>query len=252
MKITILCENTASEKLWDCSAAEWGFSAFIEKNGTKIIFDFGGSDVFLKNATALKINLQNVNFLALSHHHFDHVGGLRFWKFKTRQKFVAHPEILKKIPRETAEKLEKDFEFLPAKTPFEFAPDCFFLGEIPRITNFEKGIYENDEMRDDSALAFKTARGAVVVAGCSHAGICNICEFAKKVTGQKLRAVVGGFHLFENDAAAVDGTIKYFANEKVEILAPMHCVEFSVLAKMHQKFSFKKYCAGDEILISEK
>ena len=251
MKITILCENTVSEKLWDCGLAEWGFSAFVEKGNAKILFDFGGSDVFLKNAAALGIDLQKVDFAVASHHHRDHVGGLRFWKFKTRKKFVAHPEILQKLPRETAAKIKKKFEFLPAKMPLEFAPDCFFLGEVPRVTDFEIGKYENDEMRDDSALAFKTARGAVVISGCSHAGICNICEFAKKVTGQKLRAVVGGFHLFENDATAVDGTIKYFANEKVEILAPMHCVEFSVLAKMHQKFGFKKYCAGDEILISE-
>ena len=102
-------------------------------------------------------------------------------------------------------------------------------------------------MEDDTALAFRTPKGAVVVSGCSHAGICNICEHAKKVTGQALHAVLGGFHLLAAESPPVDETIGYFQAEAPEVLLPMHCVDFPTLAKFHQVFGSPKYGAGDVV-----
>ena len=251
MKVTLLCENMVSEKIWNYGLAEWGFSALIEKDNIKILFDFGTSDVFVKNAKVLEIDLEKVNFLALSHHHNDHIGGIHYHPFKIKKKLITHPNVLNKLPEKDAIKLKQDFEIITSKAPLEFTPDCFYLGQIPRVTNFENGSYEDDDMHDDSALVFKTSEGAVVVTGCSHAGICNICEYAKEVTGQKLHAVIGGFHLFEDNLKAFEGTMKYFDKEKVKKLLPMHCVEFSLLAKMQQKFGFRKYSSGDTIMIFE-
>lgn len=238
-----------SEKVWDCGLAEWGFSAFIEKDNIKILFDFGTSDVYVKNAEVLGIDLEKVDFLVLSHHHTDHIGGIHYHPFKTRKKLITHPDVLNKLPKKDAVKLEQDFELITSDKPLEFVPNCFYLGQIPRITDFENGNYEQDDMHDDSALAFKTEKGAIIVTGCSHAGIYNICEYTKKVTGQKLYAVIGGFHLFEYELNAFEETMKYFEKENVEMLLPMHCVEFSLLAKMQQKFGFKKYSSGDTITI---
>jgi len=250
MKITLLCENMVSEKVWDCGLAEWGFSAFIEKDNTKILFDFGNSDVYVKNAKALGIDLEQADFLALSHHHNDHIGGIHYHPFRSKKKLIVHTDVPSKLSKKDAEKL-KDFEVITSSDTLEFTKDCFYLGQIPRITDFENGNYEDDDMHDDSALAFRTNKGVVIVTGCSHAGVCNICEYAKKVTEQKLYAVIGGFHLFEDNPKAFKGTMKYFENENIEMLLPMHCVEFSLLAKMQQKFGFKKYSAGDTIDINE-
>ena len=238
-----------SEKLYGCGLAEWGFSAFIEKDDTKILFDLGRSDVYVKNAKALKIDLEQIDFLAISHHHDDHIGGIHYHPFKTRKKLITHPDTLGKLAKKDAIKLQQDFEIIASRESLEFAPNCFYLGQIPRVTDFENGDYEDDDMHDDSALVFKTSKGAVIVTGCSHAGICNTCEYAKQITGQNLHAVIGGFHLFEDNLKAFDGAIRYFEKEKVEKLLPMHCVEFSLLAKMQQKFGFKKYSAGDTINI---
>jgi len=251
MKITLLCENMISAEVWDCGLAEWGFSALIEKDNTKILFDFGRSDVYLKNAKCLHIDLESTDFLALSHHHSDHFGGLHHHQFTSKKKLITHPDVPLKLSKQDSEMLSRDFELITSKEPFEFVPDCFYLGQIPRTTDFENGNYEDDDMHDDSALVFKTSKGAVVVTGCSHAGVCNICEYAKEITGQKLHAVIGGFHLFEDNLKAFEGTMNYFENEKIEKLLPMHCVEFSLLAKMQQKFGFKKYSAGDVINIEE-
>ena len=128
-------------------------------------------------------------------------------------------------------------------------PGAFFLGEIPRVTSFERGTSFDDPMEDDSGLAFRTDRGAVVLAGCSHAGICNIAAHAKAVTGQPLHAVIGGFHMMRAEDPPVDETIDWFASEKVERLLPMHCVEFEYLAKFHAAFGMPKLGAGDLIEI---
>lgn len=239
-----------SEKVWDCVFAEWGFSAFIEKDDLKILFDLGATDIYVKNAKVLGIDLEQTDFLAISHHHSDHIGGIRYHPFKTKKKLITHPDVSVKLPEKDGTKLKQDFELITSKEPLEFAPDCFYLGQIPRKIEFEDGDYEDDDMHDDSALAFKTPQGAVVITGCSHAGICNICEHAKEITGQKLYAVIGGFHLFEDNLKAFEGTMKYFEKEKVKKLLPMHCVEFSLLAKMQQIFGFKKYSAGDVITIN--
>ena len=53
MKATIIYDNTAFRK---DLRADWGFSALIETNGKKILFDTGGSgSILLSNMTKLEI-----------------------------------------------------------------------------------------------------------------------------------------------------------------------------------------------------
>lgn len=255
MKITLLCENEVCSMHW---LAEWGFSAFIEYEGRKILFDTGLTDVYRHNAELAGIDLETVDFLALSHFHGDHTGGLRHHGFESRKKILMHPRVLDKLQnpasksfkaqyREIHSILQRDFELIPAKTALEFAPGAFFLGEIPRHTDFEPGAFEGDAMEDDTALAFRTDKGVVVVAGCSHAGICNICEYAKQVTGQPLYAVIGGFHLMAEDKPPIKETIAYFKEQAPEVLLPMHCVDFAAKVAFHNAFGAQKYAAGDVI-----
>jgi len=247
MKITLLCENTTGEEGLEACLAEWGFSAFIQINGINVLFDTGATDVYWRNAKNLKINLEDTHFVVLSHFHWDHTGGLRYHNFKTKKKMVIHPQIMDKLPADESKAIKKGFEIISSVKPLEFSKDIYYLGQIPRENNFEEGGFKNDKMLDDSAIAIKTPKGVVVITGCSHSGICNICEYAKKITGQKLYAVIGGFHLFENDQKAIEGTIKYFKAEKPKHLYPMHCVDFPTLSKFHSNFKIAKKSSGDVI-----
>lgn len=249
MKITILCENTVGERGAEMCQAEWGFSVFLETKNTNILFDTGHTGIFWENAKKLEVDIENTDFICLSHHHWDHAGGLNFHHFKNRKKLICHPDVVEKIPQNEAKKWALDFEILPQKEPFEFSKDIFFLGEIPRKNDFEKGNYEGNPMKDDSALVVKTKKGAVVISGCSHAGVCNISQYAKEITGQNLYAVIGGFHLFEQNSETVDKTVAFFTQENVQHLFPMHCVDFSVLAKLHAICGAQKYATGDTILL---
>src|SRR5690348_12162761 len=51
---------------------EWGFSALVEADGRRILFDTGARpETVLKNARELKIDLSGVTDVILSHHHAD-------------------------------------------------------------------------------------------------------------------------------------------------------------------------------------
>ncbi|MEM7188977.1 MAG: MBL fold metallo-hydrolase [Pseudomonadota bacterium] len=256
MRITLLCENTASAMPWK---AEWGFSAWIEYGETRVLFDTGFSDVWRFNADHAGIDLQTADWLALSHIHRDHTRGLLSHGFTGQKQMLLHPRVLQPAPEiegdDTAEAdylaiqdtISREFNVTETHIPKQVTPGAWFLGEIPRVTDFEKGAFFDDPMPDDTALAFETTEGVVVIAGCAHAGICNICEAAKAVTGQNLRAVIGGFHLLHDEVPPVDETIEWFRKEAPELLLPMHCIEFDILARFHAELGTAKLGAGDVI-----
>jgi len=52
-------------------------SVWIETDNKKILFDVGYSDVFIRNAKALGIDLTKADYLVLTHGHLDHTWGDR-------------------------------------------------------------------------------------------------------------------------------------------------------------------------------
>jgi 7,8-dihydropterin-6-yl-methyl-4-(beta-D-ribofuranosyl)aminobenzene 5'-phosphate synthase len=249
MKITILTENCIGSQNAGKCQAEWGFSAHIQHESGNILFDTGHTDLYWQNAEMLDIDLNHIDYLLLSHYHWDHCGGIKFNNFKHAIPAIFHPEISKRIPASLNSVLETDFLVSPSKKPVEFLKDIFFLGEIPKKTDFESGFHKGVEMTDDSAIAIKMEKGVFVVTGCSHSGVCNICEYACKVTGERLYGVLGGLHLFEHNPKQVKGTIEYFRKKNIKHLYPMHCVDFPTLAKFYNEFSIDKYSAGDSVII---
>ena len=251
LKLTVLVDNhTYIDQYY---LGEPAVSYYLQDGDFTALFDAGYSDVYLRNAAAMGLALPKVDAVVLSHGHNDHTGGLKYFPAGTAQpKLVGHPDILEPkrmgaldigCPVAAAELAQK---FTPAfsREPVALTQDLWFLGEIPRITTFENQqpvgehlvarTWQPDFVRDDSALAYKSDAGLVVITGCSHAGICNICEYAKKVTGvEKLRAIIGGFHLAENATAEqLAGTIAYFKRQPNLELYPCHCTCFAARAKM--------------------
>src|ERR1700679_338091 len=72
LKITVLSTMLADNR----ELGEWGFSALVEADGHRILYDTGAhTDLVLRNAEALKVDLTTVPEVILSHYHWDHVGG---------------------------------------------------------------------------------------------------------------------------------------------------------------------------------
>ncbi|MFA6214394.1 MAG: MBL fold metallo-hydrolase [Candidatus Micrarchaeia archaeon] len=255
MRITVLND----EKPGRCPA-EHGLSFLIDC-GKKILFDVGPSEIFVRNASELGIDLNEVETIVLSHGHWDHTNGLKYINGK---KLVAHPDCFAKRFRKKDKKYNgvpitrseagKQFTLVLSKKPHKLSDDVIFLGEIPRLNDFEAKKTEfyledgtDDFILGDSALAIKTGNGLVVVAGCSHAGICNIIEHAKRVSGErKIYAVIGGFHLLQYDEAAKK-TIEYFKKERIARIFPSHCVSEAVIDEMSKEFKISRMHSGDVI-----
>lgn len=255
MKIVVLTENVAGKRF----LAEHGLSYLVEIDGEKILFDTGHSNVFLKNAALLGIDICNdIENVVLSHGHWDHGDGLQFLKNKT---LITHPASFKKRFRKidhspvglsfTKEKILKKFRLTETINHWQITGNLWFLGEIPRLNEFESKttpfIFENGEddfVPDDSALAAIVNQELIVITGCSHAGICNICEYAKRVTGiSRIKAVIGGFHLKYQNQQTFE-TVEYFKKNAVEKLYPSHCTELPVLAKFHDAFGIEQVKTG--------
>jgi len=254
MKLSVLTENTASAHF----RAEFGLSYYIELDGKKILFDTGPTDVFLSNAKKLDIDLNKTDLVVLSHGHWDHGNGLKYLNDK---KLLCHPEAFKKryhkldysyIGLELSyEEIKQKFNLTVSSKPRHITENIWFLGEIPRQNDFESlttsFIDDNNEadfVPDDSALAIIEKDGLIVITGCSHAGICNIIEYAKETTGVKnVKTVMGGFHLKANDAQTRK-TISYFKEQKVENILPSHCTRLPALAAFYDEFKIRQVQAG--------
>jgi 7,8-dihydropterin-6-yl-methyl-4-(beta-D-ribofuranosyl)aminobenzene 5'-phosphate synthase len=58
---------------------EHGLSILLQTERHKILLDTGASDVFIRNAELLGVDLSNVDYVFISHGHSDHAGGLRYF-----------------------------------------------------------------------------------------------------------------------------------------------------------------------------
>ncbi|MBQ7094587.1 MAG: MBL fold metallo-hydrolase, partial [Clostridia bacterium] len=137
--------------------------------------------------------------------------------------------------------------------------NIWYLGEIERVTDFENkkpvgyelinGEKRPDFLLDDTALAYKGKEGIFVITGCSHSGICNIIEQAKRVCDDdRVVGVIGGFHLFDDDEQ-LRKTIEYFEKNNIKLNYPCHCVSLVAKAKMMEKFNVIEVGVGLEIEI---
>ena len=234
-KITIL-HNELDEFIEEDS----GFSVLIETGKKKLLFDVSYSDDIIKNVEKGNIDLNNIDYLVLSHGHIDHTEGLRFIDFSQVKNLLAHPDCFQKkyfsgmghigVPL-FLNYLQQKTKVILMKEPYWIEKDkIVFLGQIPRKTDFEAqepiGYLENKEgdfVLDDSAIAIRTDKGLIVISGCSHAGICNIIEYAREICNEdRIYAVLGGFHLFNKEAT--DKTIEFIKNQGIEKIYPAHCL----------------------------
>lgn len=260
VEITVLNDNRPGRKL----LAEHGLSYHIMADGKRILLDTGSSDVYLKNAAKLGLDLKKVDVIVLSHGHWDHGDGLQFMKGKT---LITHPESFKKRYHKKQDKsyvglcmtknqMQEKYTLQLSREPVYITPNVIFLGQIPHNNNFEAQTTafedehgKDDFITDDSAIAIKTENGLVVISGCAHAGICNTIDYAKQVSGmQKVWAVMGGFHLKKSDDLTLN-TIHYIKQLNIQHVIPTHCTELPALACFYDAFKSRQVSTGDCIIL---
>lgn len=253
LTLTVLVDNT-SVTVPDLSG-EAGLSFLIETAGTKILFDTGLSGLFLANAEKMGLGLRDLDYLVLSHGHIDHTGGLAALAQHLAgiapdagphrvPRLIAHPRCFWQKEKEgrkngsavSEEEICRQFPATLSEKPVWITDDLVFLGGIPRRFPFEvgdggnrtihcpDGTWKPDLLSDDTALAFRSADGLVVITGCSHAGICNITEYAREVCGdRRVSGIIGGLHLLSPSPKLLAKTGKYLNRIHLNSLHACHC-----------------------------
>ncbi len=170
VKIVVLNDTRNSHK--DKFENDDGFSVYIEVENNKILFDVGPSENFSKNAEKLGIDFNQVDTIVLSHGHYDHGDGLKY--FNKKVEFIAHPNcILKRWWKDdhshysglqlTKEEIENKYNVHFAKGPYKINKNIYYLGEIKRKypVHFTKWVLENgknDDILDDSGMVINTKK----------------------------------------------------------------------------------------------
>lgn len=259
MRVSILVDNTPGPN----TLAEHGLSYLIDYGDKKTLFDTGQTDLFLRNAEIMNLDTKDVHQIVLSHGHFDHGNGLNHINGGN---LICHPGCFAKRYRKSGgsyiglkndeDSIRDKFNLVTTAQPHQIFNGAYFLGEIPRITDFESKttsfIFEDgtpDYVMDDSALAFRVKDGVFVITGCGHAGIVNTLEYAKKVTGQpSIVGIMGGFHLKENNLQT-QKTIEYLKDNNIELVYPSHCTAIPALEEFRRSFNVPQIKTGDILTI---
>lgn len=254
--------TTLSTMLADRGLGEWGYAALVEVDGRRILFDTGAhADVVLRNAADLGIDLSTVEDVVISHNHSDHTGGLIALR---RAMMAKNPATLSRVhvaagifePRLAADgrdqnglsPLQADVaalggHFVVHDGPMEIAPGVWFTGPVPRPhaeANWNPGVklrraggLVEDNVPEDAALVFATDDGVVILTGCGHAGIMNLADDARAITGDaRLLAVSGGLHLFAQPEAVLAETARRLAG--LRYLLAAHCTGIEATLRLRQ------------------
>ena len=265
MKWTILSDNRSSDSRL---STEHGLSILLETERHKILLDTGASDVFIKNAEQLGIDLSDVDYVFISHGHSDHAGGLRYFLEYNRQaqvivspdamsgKFFSKRGDLHSITTEWPE-IDDDRLILIDQT-CEIAEGLHAIAHIPQIHPMPKGnqhLYVLDAKRriseNNVVLAstlsseeeFDEVGGdyihddfrhelALYVDGLLFTGCAHSgLENILAACPWPVHSVVGGFHLL--DGQETDDEIKALAQR--------------LKTKYQETQFYTSHCTGDNV-----
>ena len=233
MRATVLVDNTKGCGL----KGEWGLCVYIEYEDKVVLLDTGASDLFVRNAKKLGLDLEKVDFAVLSHAHFDHADGMRpFFEINKKAPFYLQKGteencyekiwLYRKyigIPRGILREAGERIRFTEGK--FQICPGVWLLPHTTPgleavgrrnhmyLRSSENGGEETDrggrkwrpdDFSHEQSLVFDAEDGLVIFNSCSHGGADNIINEVKAAfPGEKIKAIIGGFHLYTRKADEV-------------------------------------------------
>ncbi len=261
LKITCLSTMLANRGI-----GEWGYSALIEADGHKVLFDTGNRpETVLQNARELGIDLSDVEDVFLSHNHGDHTGGLHTLRRELKK---LNPNALIRVhvgkgifsPRENYENemptiketLENDgVQFIVYSEQVELYPGVWITGPVKRIHDeknwsgngkikTEHGTIE-DNIPEDQSIAINTKDGFVLISGCGHAGIINTLEhITSNIIDEKVFAAIGGFHLLNASDEHLKWTAKKLHEFGISKIIGAHCTGINSLYTLRDMMQLER------------
>ena len=213
MKFVVLADNEASRS---DLRAEHGLSIYVESGVHKVLLDTGASDVFIRNAEKLRVRLDEVDYVFISHGHADHIGGLTaFLDINRHAKVIMSA----RIPGQNYFSERKGWHSITSSIDYEryrsrilFVEDELHIDDDIHVYRNESATYptpagnkhlfrhdledrpKSDDFNHELIFTIGTDR-LLVYTGCAHSGLLNILETVCAKQSLPLSYVVGGFHL---------------------------------------------------------
>lgn len=262
MIIKVLAENTSVSNKF---GSEHGLSLYIKTNTRKTLFDVGASELFLENAKRLSVDISDVDYLIISHGHYDHGGGLKSFlrENKKAEVFLHRLAFGKYYALRSNDELEyigldRD---LKKNRQIVFTSDRFFVSKgIQVFSNItqktplpisNRGLFMEQNGRTvwdtfvhEQNLIIEEDGKTLLVTGCAHNGIVNILEHFHSLKGHMPDYVIGGFHLSSHSGQgesleAINNIGKYLLDTKSKFYT-CHCTGI-------EPFNSLKAVMGDSI-----
>lgn len=237
-----------------------------------LLFDTGTEGAaFIRNCANLGIDLGEVEAIAITHGHWDHMGALLDAVdavVSRRGSVTVHVNPL--MFRQRGVQLGAG-QVIPTETvptPGQLADHgaavvndagqrllldghFYYSGVIPRVSPFEKGRsdhlcrehagdpWEPDPLLMDERMlvAHVKGLGLIVFSACSHAGIVNVCtEVARLFPDVPIHAVMGGLHLGGVMEAVIAQTVAGLAPFGIRYIIAGHCTGWRALHALADAF----------------
>ena len=245
---------------------DWGFAAFIEYGGKRILVDTGNNaDIFAHNVKAKGIDLSRLDFAVVTHRHGDHTSGLNYLLsvnqgvkiYAPKENFGAFGAELPGTFLKSNDSLPPEMRYFDGKVPEKLRfGSPWPQGNFERVMKTTeiapgfhlillKGSWGVDLDVMEISLAIDTPEGIVLVVGCSHPTIEKIVEAAKAAINKPIHLVIGGIHLLpakDDEIVRIATTLR--DEWRVEFIAPVHCTGEAAFAVLKQTFGDRYVYAG--------
>ena len=192
VRLVVLNDNEPGPGLLN----EWGWSLYVE-GPSSLLFDANTDyHVIEYNAERLGVDPTGLDYAILSHWHRDHYGG-----FPAVAR--AKPGLTVYAPPGPSFRLERlGLRVVTVRDPLVLDDGVIIL---PPLYAENVGLYE-------LAASIPSARGRILVVGCSHPGVDRLAALHLEVVGEKPYMVIGGFHappktVLDRLAGLVEGPI---------------------------------------------
>ena len=224
MRIITLVENTDGDSR---CGAEHGLCVYIQTRRHTLLMDTGQTDLLLRNAAALQVDLSAVDTVILSHGHYDHTGGVMplvsvcpnadvYMRRAASEphfngeRYIGVDTRILSLPR--LHLLDDDLRLDDELFLFGGVTGTHALPAGNRTLTAERGgVRVPDDFSHEQNLVLTQDGKRWLLSGCAHSGILNILDRYLALFGSAPDYVVSGFHMMKRDSA-------YSADEEAEIL----------------------------------
>jgi 7,8-dihydropterin-6-yl-methyl-4-(beta-D-ribofuranosyl)aminobenzene 5'-phosphate synthase len=201
----------AGSRSWEHWFKYWGLSYVID--GTILYDTFANYPVLDRKLRKAAVDVSAIQTVVISHDHWDHVGGL--WTILEKR-----PGIDVYLPPTALDEVKHHVVSAGGR-----------LVDAPGIKTLKENVWVSDELMGslngrpvaEQSIIIKTAKGLIVLVGCSHPGIVAIIKKAKEKFGLPVYGMIGGLHLRSSSAEEIYACANALKNEGVQMVAPTHC-----------------------------